>query len=181
MNYLIHATPVHPSLCLQYLILLFIIATISVFTLLLLLLFYYCHHYKTVATDKPLWASLFPGAAELTSHLLRLINIIWLPLCWINKFGFYFPRRLLRSPILVGHQLFSRTNTLNYFIFPEIQILPSRKHVLWLLMKYMIISIFPLKGFATWKTKKFQQEQRKPRSNLRYAYKDIYIEIHIPS
>jgi hypothetical protein len=104
MNYLIHATPVHLSLCLQYLILLFTIAIITAFTLLLLLLFYYYHHYKTVATDKPLWASLFSGAAELTTHLLRLINILWLPLCWINKFGFYFPCRLLRSPILVGQQ-----------------------------------------------------------------------------
>jgi hypothetical protein len=109
MNYLVHATPVHPSLCLQYLILLFTIDTVTVFTLLLLLLFYYCHHYKTVATDKPLRASLFPGAAELTTHLLRLINILWLPLYRINKFGFYFPRRLLRSPILVGHQAARRT------------------------------------------------------------------------
>jgi hypothetical protein len=65
---------------------------------------YSYHHYKTVVTNKPLRASLFPGAAELTTHLLSLINILWLPLCWINKFGFYFPRRLLRSPILVGHQ-----------------------------------------------------------------------------
>jgi hypothetical protein len=104
MNYLIHATLVHPSLCLQSFILLFTIATITAFILLPLLLFYYYHHYKTVATDKPLRTCLFPGAAELTTHLLRLINILWLPLCWINKFGFYFPRRLLRSPILVGHQ-----------------------------------------------------------------------------
>jgi hypothetical protein len=104
MNYLIHATPVHPSLCLQYFILLFTIATITAFILLLLLLFHYYHHYKTVDTDKPLRASLFLGAAELTTHLLRLINILWLPLCRINKFGLYFPRRLLRSPILVGHQ-----------------------------------------------------------------------------
>jgi hypothetical protein len=101
MNYLIHATPVHPSLCLQYFILLFTIATITAFILLLLLLFHYYHHYKTVATDKPLRLSLFPGAAELITHLLRLINILWFPLCRINKFGFYFPRRLLRSPILV--------------------------------------------------------------------------------
>jgi hypothetical protein len=104
MNYLIHATPVHPSLCLQYSIILFTIATITAFILLLLLPFHYYHHYKTVATDKPLQASLFPGAAELTTQLLRLINILWLPLSRINKFGFYFPRRLLRSPILVGHQ-----------------------------------------------------------------------------
>jgi hypothetical protein len=94
--------PVHPSLCLQYLFLLFTIATITAIILLLLLLFYYYHHYKTVATDKPLRARLFPGAAELTTHLLRLINILWLPLCRINKFGIYFPRRLLRSPIIVG-------------------------------------------------------------------------------
>jgi hypothetical protein len=103
MNYLIHATPVHPSLCLQYFILLFTIATITAFILLLLLLFHYYHHYKTISTDKPLRASLFSGAAELTTHLVRLINILWLPLCQINKFGFYFHRRLLRSPILVGH------------------------------------------------------------------------------
>ena len=70
----------------------------------LLLLFHYCYCHKTVATDKLCRASLLPGAAELTIHLSRLINILWLPLCRINKFGFYFPRRLLRSPILVGHQ-----------------------------------------------------------------------------
>jgi hypothetical protein len=58
------------------LILLFTIPTITTFILLLLLLFCYYHHYKTIATDKPLWASLFPGAAELTTHLLRLINIL---------------------------------------------------------------------------------------------------------
>jgi hypothetical protein len=80
MNYLVHATPFHPFLCLQYLILLLTIDTITVFILLLLLLFYYYHHYKTVATDKPLRASLFPGVAKLTTHLLRLINILWLPL-----------------------------------------------------------------------------------------------------
>jgi hypothetical protein len=95
MNYLIHATPVHPSLCLQYSILLFTIDTVTVFILLLLLLFHYCQYYKTVATDKPLRASLFPGVAELRTHMLRLIYILWLPLCRINKFGFYFPQRLL--------------------------------------------------------------------------------------
>jgi hypothetical protein len=93
MNYLIHATPVHPSLWLQYLILLFTIVTAAVFILLLLLSFCYCYYYKTVGADKLLRVSLFPGAAELTTHLLRLINILWLPLCRINKFGFYFPRR----------------------------------------------------------------------------------------
>ena len=58
----------------------------TVFALLLLLLCY--SYYKTVAIDKILWARLFPGAAELTTQLLRLINILWLPLCRINKLGF---------------------------------------------------------------------------------------------
>jgi hypothetical protein len=65
-------------------ILLFTIVTTTVFILLLLLSFHYCYYYKTVATDKLLRASLFPGAAELTTHLLRLINIFWLPLSRIN-------------------------------------------------------------------------------------------------
>jgi hypothetical protein len=60
--------------------------TAAVFTLFPLLL-YYCHCYKIVATDKPLQASLFPGAAELTTRLSRLIFILWLPLCQINKLG----------------------------------------------------------------------------------------------
>ena len=46
----------------------------------------------------------FSGVAELTTQLLRLIGILWLPLCRINKLGHSYPRRLLRSPILVGYQ-----------------------------------------------------------------------------
>ena len=72
--------------------------------ILLLSLFCYCYYYKTVATDPLLRASLFTGAAELTTQLLRLISILCLPLCRTNKFGLYYPRRLLRSPILVGYQ-----------------------------------------------------------------------------
>src|SRR5215208_6108964 len=62
------------------------------------LLSYYCYFHITPVT------SAFPGAAELTTQLLSLISILYLPLCRINKFRFYFPRRLLRSPILVGYQ-----------------------------------------------------------------------------
>ena len=78
--------------------------------ILLLSLFCYCYYYKTVATDPLLRASLFTGAAELTTQLLRLISILCLPLCRTNKFGLYYPRRLLRSPILVGYQ--------DYFLAP---------------------------------------------------------------
>ena len=72
--------------------------------LLLLLLSYNCCFHITPVT------SAFPGAAELTTRLLRLISILRLPLCRINKFGFYFSRRLLRSPILVGYE--------DYFLAP---------------------------------------------------------------
>ena len=54
----------------------------------LLLLFHYCYFHKIITTDKPLRARLLSGAAELTTHLLRLISILWLPLCRINKLGF---------------------------------------------------------------------------------------------
>ena len=75
---------------------------IDVFILLLLLLFYYCHQI-TVTTDKLLREKSFSGVVELTTQLLSLINILWTPLCRINKIGLYYPRRLLRSPTLVGH------------------------------------------------------------------------------
>src|SRR5215216_4083092 len=67
-------------------ILLFTAIVTTVFTLLLLLLCY-CY-YKTIVTNKLLRARLFSGAAELITQLLRLINILWLPLCRINKLGF---------------------------------------------------------------------------------------------
>src|SRR3954467_9419155 len=85
------------------------ITATSIFIPLLLLL-YYCHCYKTVATDKLLRASLFPGAADLKNQPSKPIFILWLPLCRINKFWFYFPRKLLRSPRLVDHQ--------DYFLVP---------------------------------------------------------------
>src|SRR3954470_14515608 len=61
--------------------------------LLLLLLMFYCCCYFVVATTKLLLLinfyeqELFPGAAELTTQLLRLASILWLPLCRINKLG----------------------------------------------------------------------------------------------
>src|SRR4051794_2333157 len=86
------------------LILLFITITDTTVFIPLLLLLYYCHCYKTIATDKLLRESLFPGAADLSNQLSKLIFILGLPLCQTNKFGIYYPRRVLRSPILVGHQ-----------------------------------------------------------------------------
>ena len=65
--------------------------------LLLLLCCYYCSH-TTVVFHITSVTSAFPGVAELTTQLLRLISILWLPLCPINKFGFYFPRRYSAIP-----------------------------------------------------------------------------------
>src|SRR4051794_24949307 len=70
-----------PSCCLLQLLLLRFFTS-------LLFLFYYCYFHKTVTTNKLLQARLISGAAEFTTHLLRLISILWLPLCRINKLGF---------------------------------------------------------------------------------------------
>src|SRR5215208_5610002 len=77
---------IHPC-AYSILILQFTKITTAVFVTLLLL-FHHCYCYKTVTTDKLLRASLFPGAAELTTPLLRLSSILCLPLCRINKLGF---------------------------------------------------------------------------------------------
>ena len=69
-------------------------ALISYCLLLLLLLpLFYCCCYIAIATTKLLLLinyceqELIPVAAELTTQLLRLISILWLPLCQINKLG----------------------------------------------------------------------------------------------
>src|SRR4051812_14253680 len=62
----------------------------------------------TVATY--ILSSAFSGVVELKTQLLRLISILWLPLCRINKLGYSYPRKMLRSPTLVGYQ--------DYFLAP---------------------------------------------------------------
>ena len=105
---LIHAAPNHPS-PLAYSVLVLLVT--SLFTLLFLLSLlchrhFRCHRYfhHTVTTNKLLPSTYLSGAVELTTQLLKLINILWLPLCRIYKLGYSYPRRLLRSPTLVGHQ-----------------------------------------------------------------------------
>ena len=56
--------------------------TFAVFTLLPLSPLSYYFATKNFATD-----TKFPGVVELTTQLLILKNILWLPLCRINKFG----------------------------------------------------------------------------------------------
>ena len=54
---------------------------LSLLLLLLPPLSYYCATKHFAADTK------FPGVVELTTQLLILENILWLPLCRINKFG----------------------------------------------------------------------------------------------
>ena len=70
--------------------------TVTAAVLLLLLLSYYCCFHITPVT------SAFPGAAELTTQLLRLISILYLPLCRINKFGFLLPSKTIAIPYTCG-------------------------------------------------------------------------------
>ena len=52
---------------------------------------YFCHFYRyfhtTLLLNTLLQIFSSPGVVELTSQLLILINILWLPLCRINKSG----------------------------------------------------------------------------------------------
>src|SRR4051812_13882284 len=52
---------------------------------------YFCHLYRyfhtTLLLNTLLQILSFPGVVELTTQLLILENILWLPLCRINKFG----------------------------------------------------------------------------------------------
>ena len=57
--------------------------------LLLSLLFCYRYHYYhiTLLLNTLLQILSYPGVVELTTQLLILENILWLPSCRINKFG----------------------------------------------------------------------------------------------
>src|SRR3954462_11744360 len=86
---LVHATPVHPSLCLLHSnpTITVTVTTVVVSLLLLLLLLLCCCYYKLLVLINFCEQELFPGAAELTTQLLRLASILWLLLCRINKLG----------------------------------------------------------------------------------------------
>ena len=45
----------------------------------------------------------FPGVVELTTQLLILQNILWLPMCQINKFGLNtLPSKVVAIPYTCG-------------------------------------------------------------------------------
>ena len=74
---------------------------------------YLCHRYRyfhtTLLLNTLLQILSFPGVVELTTQLLILENILWLPLCRINKFGLNtLPSKIVAIPYTCGlSRLFS--------------------------------------------------------------------------
>src|SRR4051795_4209569 len=66
----------------------FITTTTTIFFTSLHCYFITATSIKLLLLINRLQARLLSGAAELTTHLLSLISILWLPLCRINKLGF---------------------------------------------------------------------------------------------
>ena len=64
---------------------------------------YFCHRYlyyhTTLLLNTLLQILSYPGVVELTTQLLILKNILWLPLCRINKFGLYFTLESCCDPL----------------------------------------------------------------------------------
>ena len=67
----------------------------------------YCH--TTLLLNTLLQILSYPGVVELTTQLLILKNILWLPLCRINKFGLNtLPSKVVAIPYTCGlSRLFS--------------------------------------------------------------------------
>ena len=69
------------------------------------LYFCYCYFYDhtTLLLNTLLQILSYPGVVELTTQLLILKNILWLPLCRINKFGLNtLPSKVVVIPYTCG-------------------------------------------------------------------------------
>ena len=64
---------------------------------------YYCYFHTTLLLNTLLQMLSCPGVVELTTQLLILENILWLPLCRINKFGLNtLPSKTVAIPYTCG-------------------------------------------------------------------------------
>src|ERR1041385_5184487 len=88
-----HPCSPQPSIPLAYNVLILLVT--SCFTLLFLLSllrhhYFRCHYHfhHTITTNKLLPSKHLSGAVELTTQLSKLINILWISLCRINKLGY---------------------------------------------------------------------------------------------
>src|SRR6187399_1134620 len=68
--------------------------------------YFYCcyrHYHITLLLNYLAADTKFPGVVELTTQLLILKSILWLPLCRINKFGFNtLPSKTVAIPYTCG-------------------------------------------------------------------------------
>ena len=69
--------------------------------------YYFCYRYRyfsiTLLLNTLLQILSYPGVVELTTQLLILKNILWLPLCRINKFGLNtLPSKIVVIPYTCG-------------------------------------------------------------------------------
>ena len=69
--------------------------------------YYFCYRYHyfhtTLLLNTLLQILSYPGVVELTTQLLILKNILWLPLCRINKFGLNtLPSKTVAIPYTCG-------------------------------------------------------------------------------
>ena len=65
--------------------------------------YYYQIYHTTVLLNTLLQIFSSPGVVELTTQLLILANILWLPLCQINKFGLNtLPSKTVAIPYTCG-------------------------------------------------------------------------------
>ena len=69
--------------------------------------YYFCYRYLyyhiTLLLNNLLQILSYPGEVELTTQLLVLNNILWLPLCRINKFGLNtLPSKAVAIPYTCG-------------------------------------------------------------------------------
>ena len=63
----------------------------------------YCYFHTTLLLNTLLQILCYPGVVELTTQLLILENILWLPLCRINKFGLNtLPSKTVAIPYTCG-------------------------------------------------------------------------------
>ena len=93
VKYMISLIHDQPSISLAYRVLILLVTSCSTLAVLLSLLchhYFRCHHHFhiTVATNVSFPSKYLQGAVELKTQLLKLINILWLPLCRINKLGY---------------------------------------------------------------------------------------------
>ena len=80
-----------------------------------LLLLPYLYYHTTLLLNTLLQILSYPGVAELTTQLLILENILWLPLCRINKFGLNtLPSKTVAIPYTCGLSFTNRTILLHF-------------------------------------------------------------------